>query len=47
MVKRTPKDGINTARVQIEFHRHTGIMEHVVNLEKQHGLLREVINKEL
>ena len=44
MIKRTPKTGINAARARVEFHRRTGIMEHVVELEKQHGLLREVVN---
>lgn len=43
MVKRTPNDGQNTARARVEFHRRTGIMEQVVYLEKQHGILREVI----
>jgi replicative DNA helicase len=42
MVKRTPKEGINTARARVEFHRRTGIMEHIVSLEKQNGLLKEV-----
>jgi replicative DNA helicase len=42
MVKRTPKNGQNTARARIEFHRRTGVMEQVVNLEKQNGLLCEV-----
>lgn len=46
MVKRTPKQGQNTARARIEFHRRTGVMEWVVNLEKQHGLLREVFQEE-
>ena len=42
MIKRTPKDGQNTAKARVEFHRRTGVMEWVVNLEKQHGYLREV-----
>jgi len=44
MIKRTPKDGMTTAKARVEFHRRTGIMEWVVYLDKQHGLLREVIN---
>jgi len=43
MIKRTPKDGQNTAKARVEFHRRTGVMEWVVNLEKQHGYLREVV----
>lgn len=46
MVKRTPQDGQNKAKARVEFHRRTGIMEHVVFMEKQHGLLREVIGDE-
>ena len=46
MVKRTPKDGINTAKARVEFHRRTGIMEWVVYLEKQHGLLVEITKDE-
>jgi len=41
MVKRTPNDGENTARVRVEFHRRTGVLEKVVNLQKQRGLLYE------
>lgn len=43
MVKRTPSRGDNTASARVEFHRRTGIMEYVVNLEKQHGLLRQIV----
>jgi hypothetical protein len=46
MIKRTPKLGMNTARARVEFHRRTGIMEWVVNLEKQHGYLREIITED-
>ena len=42
MVKRTPKDGQTSAKARVEFHRRTGIMEWVVSMEKQHGLLREI-----
>lgn len=41
MVKRTPDDGENTARLRVEFHRRTGIMEKIVYLVKVGGLLRE------
>ena len=41
MIKRTPKDGINTARLRVEFHRRTGVLERVVNLIKVGGLLQE------
>ncbi len=46
MVKRTPKNGQNTARARVEFHRRTGVMEWVIHLEKQDGLLREIIQEE-
>lgn len=46
MVKRTPKVGQNSARARVEFHRRTGVMEYVVNLEKQHGMLCEVYHEE-
>jgi len=42
MIKRTPKEGQNTARARVEFHRRTGIFEWVVFLEKRHGYLQEV-----
>ena len=41
MVKRTPENGENTARVSIEFHRRTGVMEKTIDLEKIGGFLRE------
>lgn len=46
MIKRTPKEGMTTAKARVEFHRRTGIMEWVVYLDKQHGLLREVIRED-
>jgi replicative DNA helicase len=42
MIKRTPQEGQNTARARIEFHRRTGIMQHVVYLEKKGGYLYEL-----
>ena len=41
MIKRTPEEGENTARLRVEFHRRTGVMEKVVDLVKVDGLLRE------
>ena len=46
MIKRTPKNGVNSAKERVEFHRRTGIMEHIVTLEKINGYLREVVNAE-
>ena len=46
MIQRTPKEGINTAKASVEFHRRTGVMEWMVNLEKKHGLLVEVFKNE-
>ncbi len=42
MIKRTPDDGENAARLRVEFHRRTGVIEKVVNLVKVDGLLQEV-----
>jgi len=44
MVKRTPKEGQNRAKARVEFHRRTGVMEWVVYLDKQFGMLREIEN---
>jgi hypothetical protein len=41
MVKRTPEDGETAARMRVEFHRRTGVMEKVVNLTKRNGYLYE------
>jgi len=34
MIKRTPKEGTNTARLRVEFHRRSGFLERVVYLQK-------------
>ena len=41
MVKRTPEDGENTAKLRVEFHRRTGVLEKVVDLTKIGGMLHE------
>src|SRR3972149_1454105 len=41
MIKRTPEDGETTARLRIEFHRRTGVMEKIVKLIKVNGYLYE------
>jgi RecA-family ATPase len=41
MIKRTPEDGETTARLRVEFHRRTGVMEHIVRLIKKNGYLVE------
>jgi len=46
MIKRTPEEGENTARLRVEFHRRTGVMEKVVDLVKVNGLLREAVPTE-
>jgi hypothetical protein len=46
MVKRMPKVAINAARVSIEYHRRTGVMERTVNVEKIGGLLYEQIERD-
>jgi len=42
MVKRTPDVGETRARARIEFHRRTGVMERIVELQKINGALVEV-----
>jgi hypothetical protein len=44
MVKRTPERGDNTARLRVEFHRRTGVLERVIDLVKVDGFLREQAN---
>jgi KaiC/GvpD/RAD55 family RecA-like ATPase len=46
MIKRTQEDGENTARLRMEFHRRTGVLERVVNLIKIDGYLQERVTKE-
>lgn len=47
MIRRTPKEGENTAQCRIEFHRRTGCLEKVVRLEKIGRYLREVAEQEV
>ena len=47
MIKRTPDDGPSRARARVEFHRRTGIIKWATKLEKQHGLLREIVNSKI
>jgi hypothetical protein len=42
MIKRTPEDGETAARLRIEFHRRTGVLEKVIKLMKHEGYLVEV-----
>lgn len=46
MVKRTPEIGETAARARVEFHRRTGVLEKVVNLQKINGYLQEIIEQE-
>ena len=41
MIKRTPEDGETTARLRVEFHRRTGVLEKIVRLIKVNGYLAE------
>lgn len=41
MIKRTPGDGENTAKLRVEFHRRTGVIEKVIKLIKLKGYLVE------
>lgn len=42
MIQRTPDDGEDRAKVSVEFHRRTGVIEKVVKLMKKSGYLVEV-----
>jgi archaellum biogenesis ATPase FlaH len=41
MIKRVPEDGENAARVRVEFHRRTGVLEKKIYLLKIKGFLVE------
>jgi len=41
MIKRTPKEGDTRARLRVEFHRRTGVLEKTVELIKANGYLME------
>ena len=41
MIKRTPDKGERTARVFVEFHRRTGVLEKMIDLVKVNGYLQE------
>lgn len=41
MIKRTPDKGENRARLRVEFHRRTGVIEKVIDLIKINGYLIE------
>ncbi len=41
MIKRTPENGENTARLRVEFHRRTGTLEKIIRLIKVNGYLSE------
>lgn len=41
MIKRAPENGATAARLRVEFHRRTGVLERVINLIKADGYLQE------
>lgn len=41
MIKRTPEKGETAARLRVEFHRRTGVMERIIQLIKVNGYLVE------
>jgi archaellum biogenesis ATPase FlaH len=41
MIKRKPEDGENMAKMRVEFHRRTGVMEREIELMKKNGYLVE------
>jgi replicative DNA helicase len=46
MIMRTPQKGENTARLSVEFHRRTGVLERMIDLVKINGYLREATREE-
>jgi archaellum biogenesis ATPase FlaH len=46
MIRRSPEDGENRARIRVEFHRRTGVIERIVKLIKIGGYLVEVEEQE-
>lgn len=46
MIQRKPDLGENRARLRVEFHRRTGVLERTVDLIKIDGLLRECAQQE-
>lgn len=46
MIRRTPNNGETAARLRVEFHRRTGVLEQTIDLHKEHGLLVETIRAE-
>ena len=45
MIKRTPREGETAARLRVEFHRRTGVLERVIDLVKVNGYLHEVTER--
>ena len=45
MIKRAPDKGENKARLRIEFHRRTGVLEKIIELEKIGGYLVETTER--
>jgi replicative DNA helicase len=45
MVKRMPHIAENAAKISIEYHRRTGVMERVISVVKEGGVIRESINE--
>lgn len=41
MIQRTPQKGENAARLSVEFHRRTGVLDKTIDLIKLNGYLRE------
>ncbi len=41
MIKRTPEVGQNAAKLKVEFHRRSGVLEKEIDLVKVEGLLQE------
>jgi hypothetical protein len=46
MIRRDPKRGENAAKLRVEFHRRTGVMEKVIPLIKKGGYLVEELSED-
>lgn len=46
MIKRTPELKENYSSLRVEFHRRTGVIEKLIELEKVNGFLRERTNRQ-
>ena len=46
MIKRTPRTSENSAQLSVEFHRRTGVLQRMIELQKVDGYLKELAGRE-